>query len=352
MRVCFVWSLLCLCLTLTGCGSEQAVEEPVIRPKVMIISPWEIGDVSGDRPGEYQFWVERQQLDTIIPFPAAAHDIRMNNKGLAAVNTGPGVTNSAIVITALGLDRRFDFSDTYWIIAGVAGGDPEDVSIGSAAWARWVVDGDLMRAIDSKETPDDWNYGLFPTDGNQPNDRSGGFTYPNMVFELNQDLVNWAYENTKKLTLADHPEVQAFRDLFVNNPIASGPPRVVMGESLGSNAYWHGKNLTRWANDWVRLYTGGRGNFVMTNVEDNGTLRALHRLEKLGKVDMDRILVLRVASNYSHQPDNENALWSLTAEYPAEGIVAFENLYRVASHVSDLLIAEWSDTANTIPSMQ
>ena len=34
---------------------------------------------------------------------------------------------------ALGMDPRFDFSDAYWLVAGIAGIDPEDASIGSAA---------------------------------------------------------------------------------------------------------------------------------------------------------------------------------------------------------------------------
>ncbi|MEM7281879.1 MAG: purine nucleoside permease, partial [Pseudomonadota bacterium] len=288
-------------------------------------------------------------LNPVISFPAAAHDIRMNDSGLMAINTGPGVSNSAIVITALGLDPRFDLSKSYFIVGGVAGGDPEDVTIGSAAWSRWVVDGDLMRSIDPQEAPEAWPYGLFPTDGKAPGDRSGGFTYPGMVFPLNQGFVQWAYETSKDVELMDHPEVEKVRTLYQDMPVAAGKPTVIMGESLGANAYWHGKVLTQWANDWVKLYTNGEGNFVMTNIEDNGTLRALTRLAKLGKVDRERVLVLRVASNFSHQPTKEDAVWSLTADYPANGLSAMENIYRVASPVVHKLIAEWPQFADRIP---
>ena len=333
---------------LTACATSLQTPD-IIKPKVVIISPWEIGEVSGDRPGEYQFWVEREQLDRVIPYPIAANDLHMNDTGLLAINTGPGVSNSAMVIMALGLDSRFDFSKTYWIVGGIAGGDPADVSIGSAAWARWVVDGDLMRSIDSREVSQSWPYGLFPNDGKAPNDRSGGYSYPNMAFPLNRTLVRWAYETSKDVTLSDHPEVIEFRKLYSDMAAASAPPKVVLGESLGSNAYWHGKVLTGWANDWVKLYTNGEGNFVMTNVEDNGTLRALTRLDKIGKVDRDRVLVLRVASNYSQQPTSEDVQWSLTSEYPAQGITALENIYRVAAPVVHELINGWDTYASETP---
>ena len=39
-------------------------------------------------------------------------------------------------IMALGLDPRFDFRNAYWLVAGIAGVDPADASLGSAAWAE------------------------------------------------------------------------------------------------------------------------------------------------------------------------------------------------------------------------
>ena len=45
----------------------------------------------------------------------------------------------------LGMDPRFDLSHAYWVVAGIAGVDPADASIGSAAWAEYLVDGDLAQ---------------------------------------------------------------------------------------------------------------------------------------------------------------------------------------------------------------
>ena len=331
--------------------SLNSYAEGPIAPKVVIITMYEIGEYTGDAPGEFQYWVEREGLDQVIPFSMGKHDLRMNESGLLGVCTGGGVTNAAIVITALGLDPRFDFSKAYFIVSGIAGGDPADISIGGVAWSRWVVDGDLTRAIDSREVPDDWPYGLFASDGSRPNEIGGiGYTWPNMAFTLNPGLVQWAYDLSKDVELSEHEEVISYRALYDGLPNASGPPRVILGESMGSNAYWHGQVLNQWANDWVSLYTGGKGNFVMTNVEDNGTMRALTRLADSGRLDRDRILVLRTASNYSHQPPGESAIWSLTAPYPADGLTAHESCYRVPAPVVHALIDGWDIYEKTIPS--
>ncbi len=61
---------------------------------------------------------------------------------------------------ALGMDPRFDLTKAYWLVAGIAGIDPADGSLGSAAWAEWVVDGDIGYEIDAREIPKDWKTGL------------------------------------------------------------------------------------------------------------------------------------------------------------------------------------------------
>src|SRR5688572_28658049 len=141
-----------------------------IEVKVVVVSMYEMGQITGDTPGEFQFWVEREKLDRKFPFPLGEYELRMNDKGLLAMCTGGGNTNSTASIMALGLDPRFDFRKSYWLIAGIAGGDPLDVSLASAAWARYVVDGDLLYEIDAREIPPEWPYGMVPLGAKKPND--------------------------------------------------------------------------------------------------------------------------------------------------------------------------------------
>ena len=54
---------------------------------------------------------------------------------------------------------------------------------------------------------------------------------------------------------------------------------MLKGDSFASDYYWHGKIMTRYADDWVKLWTGGKGTFVMTEMEDSAVAEALRRLD-------------------------------------------------------------------------
>jgi purine nucleoside permease len=61
---------------------------------------------------------------------------------------------------ALEMDPRFDLSKAYWCVAAIAGVDPNKASVGSTAWAKCVVDGDLSYEIDAREIPAGWPTGI------------------------------------------------------------------------------------------------------------------------------------------------------------------------------------------------
>src|SRR5258708_13540562 len=111
-----------------------------IRMKVVVVSMFEQGEDTGDTPGEFQLWVEREHLDQILPLPAGNRHVRMNKDGVLGMVTGMGTAKSAASVMAVGLDPRFDFSKAYWIVPGIAGGDPADVSVGSAVLPDHVED--------------------------------------------------------------------------------------------------------------------------------------------------------------------------------------------------------------------
>ncbi len=316
--------------------------------KVIIVTMFERGTPHDDDPGELELWVKKEKL-TPIPFPTGKTDLYVNRNGLLAVLTGMGATNAASTVMALGCDPRFDLSKTYWIVAGIAGVDPLDASIGSAAWARYVVDGDIMHEVDSSETPEDWPYGKVSLSSNKPNHRIPGPSDSDIVYKLNNDLVEWAYHLTKDYPLKDYPELSRFRAQFKGYPQATKPPVIIKGDSLGSSSYWHGQILNKWANDWVKLYTNGEGNFVMANMEDNGTAKALKLLTKSGLADYNRLLVLRTASNYTMPPPGEDAQWHFTAPFILNGFPSFDTAYRLGSMVAHELMENWDKYEEETP---
>ena len=68
-----------------------------IRPKVVIVAMFEAGADTGDRPGEFQYWVEREKLTQVHSFPQGYRDLRTNADGsVLGVVTGVGTAKKAI----------------------------------------------------------------------------------------------------------------------------------------------------------------------------------------------------------------------------------------------------------------
>jgi purine nucleoside permease len=345
-RSCLRWLL--VCVSFAFCIAASA--ETPIAVKVVVVAMFEQGADTGDAPGEFQYWVEREHLDKVLPFPAGNHDLRMNGNGVLGVLTGVGTAKAAATVMALGLDPRFDLTHAYWIIAGIAGGNPANVSLGSAVWAHWVVDGDLAHEIDAREIPSDWSTGYVPLRKSSPYEQPVN-TDLGQVYELNASLVEWAYHLTKDAPLADDAAIAERRSHF-SQLAARKPPFVFIGDDLSASTFWHGAKMDAWANAWVSYYTGGKGNFAVTGMEDTGTLQSLKFLAHAGKADWDRILVLRTVSNYDQPPPGMSAWESLAAEKAGKYsafLPALESAYAIGHRVVDKLVEDWPRTRDRVP---
>lgn len=314
-----------------------------IRPKVIVVATFEVGADTGDKPGEFQYWAEREHLTETIVVPGLDHPVRFNPEtGVYGVVSGTTV-RSGVQMMALGLDPRFDLSKSYWLINGIAGVNPGVASEGSAAWARHVIDGDIAYEIDTREAPGDWPYGIMAIGNKNPKEKPviPDWAPKPMQWTLNPALVAWAYALTKDLTLIDSPEAKAHRALYTTFPAALQPPRVLLGDSFASCRYWHGATMQKWADDWTALYTDGAGIAAMTNMEDHGLANALTRLGAMGRVDFQRVLVLRTGSNFSMPPAGQGAAESMVAEY-AGMLPALEAAYSAGSPVVHAILKDWA----------
>jgi purine nucleoside permease len=312
--------------------------EARIPVRVVVVTMFELGADTGDHAGEFQYWVEREKLDRVLPFPQGHRDLRMNRHSVLGIVTGTGTARAAASIMALGLDPRFDLSKTYWVVAGIAGIDPADASIGSAAWAEWVVDGDLAREIDAREIPPVWKTGYIPLRKSKPYELPRNVPGEGECYHLNPALVDWAFRLTKDVALDDNEAMRKERDKF-ESPNARRPPFVLKGDTLSASTFWHGKLLNEWANDWVKYHTGGKGNYVTTAMEDTGTLQALTFLSKAGRVDLGRVLVLRTGSNFDQPRPGISAAESL-AEAKLGSYVAYLPALEAAWRVGHVVVEE------------
>ena len=117
--------------------------------------------------------------------------------------------------------------------------------------------------------------------------------------------------------------------------------------------FWHGKIMNDWANDWVDYWSRGEGNFVSSAMEDTGSYQSLTYLHNAGKVDKNRVMVLRTASNYTMPPPGKSAGEYLLEEQHDSyaGLdAALENAYLVGSAVVAELVNNWSKYRDTTPS--
>jgi purine nucleoside permease len=345
--------LLALILCAFAAASAGAAEPPPIPVKVVVIAFFEPGADQGDTPGEYQYWVEREHLNHVYPFPQGFHDLRMSDQGVLGVLAGVGTARAAGSIMALGLDPRFDLTKAYWLIAGIAGADPEDASLGSAVWAEWVVDGDLAYEIDAREIPPQWTTGYVPLNKTVPYEQPRNDEFF-ALFHLNPDLREWAYQQTKEVKLEDSPQLETARAHFAGAN-AHRPPFVLKGDTLSASTFWHGKLLDQWANNWVSYQTGGKGNFVTSAMEDTGVLQSLTFLHHAGRVDLDRVMLLRTVSNFDQPPIGLTAAESLAANashrYSAY-VPALEAAYRVGNVVVTDIVTNWDRYQDRIPGSQ
>jgi len=326
-------------------------EDRPIPVKVVVVAMFERGADTGDEPGEFQYWVERNKLDRVIPFPQGNHDLRMNQEGVLGLLAGIGTAKATASVTALGLDPRFDLTKAYWLVAGIAGVDPADATLGSAAWAEWVVDADLAHEIDAREIPPDWKTGYVPLRRSVPYEQPRQTAVEGESYHLNASLVDWAFHLTEKVPLADTDAMRKERSQF-DSPNARRPPFVLKGDDLSGSTFWHGKLLSQWANDWVKYQTDGKGNYVTTAMEDTGVLQALTFVAKARRADINRVLVLRTASDFDQPRPGLTAAQSLAqtkiGKYTGY-LPALEAAWRVGNKVVTTLVANWNQYRDRIP---
>jgi purine nucleoside permease len=345
----------CACLCAATAHAQESKKIPV---RVVVVTTFELGNDTGDKPGEFQAWVERLPLTQTLPFPLGNHPLRYNpDKQVLGVVTGEGSLRGTASIMALGLDERLDLTHAYWLIPAIAGIDPAVASVGSAAWAEWIIDRDLNFEIDAREIPSDWSTGHVPLGRSKPFeppapelDRFGGVN----GYHLNAGLVEWAYQLTRHVPLRDTPQLQAARAGYSKYPNASKPPFVLKGDETAASDWWLGERMNALAQQWVSYWTGGKGRSVTTAMEDCGILTSLTALARVHRVQVDRVLVLRTGSDYTVPAAGQSAAQLLASEAAEDAALSaydasLEAAYAVGSPVVNEIVTHWDKYRDHTP---
>jgi purine nucleoside permease len=313
---------------------------PHIAPKVLIISMF---------VPEAQVWWEPLKLTREIRVPGLSADnplVRCNADAVCQVTTGMGHTNAAASITALVFSGKFDLSRTYFLVAGIAGMDPNVSTIGSATWARYLVDFGIAHEIDAREMSSGWPSGYFGIGAKDP-DSKPTFEYRTEVFRLNEKLLQKALSLSASAPLIDNDKARAYRAQYLE-PAARARPSVLQCDTAAGDTYWHGKYLGETATRWVSVVTDGQGRYCTTQQEDNATYEALKRGSQAGLLDLQRVAVLRTASNFDRPHRGQTAYDSLAAEsggFP----LATGNLLIAGRPLVDAIVDNWPAWRAGIP---
>ncbi len=302
---------------------------------------------------EAQPWIEGFKLTEPIPVPGLSPDypdLRCNADDVCLVTTGMGHANAAASTLAVTLDSRFDLRKTWFFITGIAGIDPAQGTLGTAAWARWLVDVGVAHEIDAREMPKGWKTGYHGLLTKGPGEKPK-FEYRTEVARLDETLLQKVLAMTKDASLHDSDAARAYRARYKNAP-ANQPPRVTQCDTLGGDTWWHGHRLGQHARDWTKLLTDGQGTYCTTQQEDNATHNALERAAAAGRVDLKRLAVLRTGSNFDRPHPGQTAHASLIASTTgATGgfVPATQNLPAVAGIVVRDIVARWAQWKEGVP---
>jgi purine nucleoside permease len=320
---------------------------------VVIVTMFEVGEDTGDRPGELQTWVEQLPLPERVAFAQGHRDLRYNpDLGVLAIVTGIGTARAAASIMALGMDPRFDLASAYWLVAGIAGVNPQEASIGSAVWAEWLVDGDLGFEIDAREIPPAWPTGFVPLGKTRPYEEPATAGDGGAVYRLDPGLVVWAHELTQTVALGDTAVLAKARAPYIGYSAAQRPPAIMRGAVVSGSTWQRGNLFNRHLEAWTAYWTGGRARFVMAAMEDTGTAQALSFLTKAGRADIRRLLVLRTGSNYLMPHPGRSAAEHLAAD-SRDGLPGYLSAlaaaYRVGRPIVDALATRWDEYSTRLP---
>ena len=326
-------------LLLSSAAFAQAADAP-FAPKVVVVTMFS---------HEATNWLKNETLDDKIAIPGLSKefpDLACSKEGLCLITTSMGYANAASSIMAMVTSDKLDLSKTYFLIAGIAGVDPADGTTGSAHWARYAVDGGLQWQIDAREIPKDWETGSFGFFTQKPGEKPKS-TYGTEVYHLNEALTDKAFALSKDVALADDETAKAYRANYAAAP-ANAAPIVSICDTVSGDTWWHGKKISDAMNAWAKLMTDGKANYCTTQQEDNATLTALSRGAEMGRIDMDRVAILRTASNFDQPYPGQSPDVSLNAKSGGFGI-ALENAYRVGSKLTDAITGNWDAWKDGVP---
>lgn len=265
---------------------------------------------------------------------------------ICQLTTGESEINAATTIASLVQSSRFDLTSTYFIIAGIAGVNPEVATISSVTFARYAVQVALQYEFSQFEIPTNYTSGYIPQGSTSPQEYPQSI-YGTEVFEVNQNLQHMAAAFARTATLNDSSDAVAYRANYASAAAyAAGAagPSVVECDVATSDVYFSGDILSTAFGNYTTLVTNGSGVYCTTAQEDNATLEAMTRAAYNKLVDFSRIIVMRTASDFDRPYPGEAATTNLLYSNQGAFEPAIQNIYLAGIKVVEGILDGWNTT--------
>ncbi|KAL8801740.1 MAG: hypothetical protein Q9182_004279 [Xanthomendoza sp. 2 TL-2023] len=270
------------------------------------------------------------------------------NGEICQLVTGEGEINAATTISSLVLDKAFDLTTTYFLIAGIAGVNPEVATISSVLFARFEVQVALQYEFDVRDIGSNFSTGYIPYGAKVPGEYPTAI-YGTEVFEVNDALRSLAIAFAKKAHLNDSATAQQYRANYAFAAATAGPS-IVACDGATSDVYYNGPILASAFANFTKLITNGTGTYCSTAQEDSAILEALLRATKARLVDFSRIIVMRAASNFDRPPPNISTYENFFYRTSGGFVPSLTNLYLAGREIIAGILGQWEGTfAGGIP---
>ena len=280
-----IFMLIAVVILAAGCASKPPAQDGEKIPvKVLILPKFEEGEITGDAPGEGQYYYDEyckggEEYD----IRAGYGDGKVYYKdGVALCLAGQGKVCATLTLTSLMTDDRFDFSDAYIVATGCAGAASDYGIMGDVFVITSAVDYDLGHHSDWRELEEKREETWFH---NESYDATSKVV-------LNEDLTDRVFDLVKdvKLETTDRA-VEMLHDMFPGEKWIEREPMVQKGTGVTGDNFWKGEYDHKNALKIVKTYKC-KDPFATTDMEDVAVALTCRHFGML-----DKLIIIRDAVN-------------------------------------------------------
>jgi len=344
MRSGPVFSIVKSTLAVLVAIQSQTARAATISPKVFIVDYFSSEQTAWYGIPEFNLTAQNMSLPGLsVRYPEV---FCTADGSICQLVTDEGEINASNSAMALVLSPEFNLTQTYFLMAGIAGISPKVTTLGSVTFARFAIQVALQYEFDAREKPSNFSTGYVPIGSTEVGEYPQSI-YGTEVYEVNDALRQRAMAFAMNATLNDTASAQAYRKMYTGEadfqPMLKGPS-VVGCDTATSDVWWSGDLLGSAFENTTKLFTNGSAAYCSTAQEDSGVLGALVRGAVAHRVDFSRVIIMRTGSDVDRPAPNVTAADNLFNGLDAGFDASITNLMLAGVQVVQGIVSGWNST--------